>query len=226
MQSGTNQLTSTTKRQSGVQHTNPLARAMSESEHSTYQHNQAAPQLSNPFSEALARAGGTLADHSNSPQLNEADQLKKLEEQRKKEALRKKLHDQINQTNRQQEIFNAREKQVAEEIKKLRQDLKMMAIDVQKFEKEIDITLMAEVADPGHDGKYHITFFQQLRAFIMLLRQKIKSARTWATQLNGKKKKKAKGKKPGLEIGGQQHEKTSTVYDMMHHERSSTYSGS
>jgi hypothetical protein len=99
----------------------------------------------------------------------------------------------------------------------------MLAKDVSKFEKEIERTLLTEVVEPGQTGSYFINFFHKLRSFIMLLRQKIKSASTWAKTAQSKKKKKSK--QPGLQIGGLAHEKTSTIQDMMHHERSSTYGG-
>jgi len=209
------------KPQPGAHQTNPFARALAETEQATS--NQQPAPLTNPFSEALARTGGSFQDNQQQSPFDQQAQMKQLEDQRKKEALRRKLHDQVNQVNREQAIFNAREDQVRKEIEKLREELALLAKDVNKFNKEIEISIMSEVVDPGQQGKYYLNFFQQLRAFIMLLRQKIRSARTWSSQFSAKKKKKSK--KPGMEIGGAQHEKTSTVYDMMHHERSSQYSG-
>jgi hypothetical protein len=144
-----------------------------------------------------------------------------MEAQRKKELMRNQLHRQVNQI--ETDVYSAREKKVKQEIDKLREELKLLVKDVSKLNKEVEITLMTEVSHPGQDGTYYISFFQQLRAWIMLLRQKIKSASTWATQMHSKKKKR-KGA-PGMMISGQGYEKTSTVQDMMHHERSTAYSG-
>ena len=90
--------------------------------------------------------------------------------------------------------------------------------------QEVELAVMEEIASPGLTGKYYLNFFRNLRSFIMLLRQKVKSARTWATQFHAKQKKKSKGS-AGLKIGGAGHEQTKTVFDMMHHERSTVYSG-
>lgn len=201
---------------------NPFARALAETEQSTYSQ-QTQPDNKSPFSDALARTGGQFGDLSNNVS---PDFLKQQQEQLKKEqqreALRKKLHDQVNPVDTTA-LFDAREREVKKQIDQLRHELKLLVKDVAKFEKEVEVTLMTEVASPGQTGTYFINFFHQLRSFIMLLRQKVKSASTWLKTSNSKKKK--KGKQPGLQIGGLSHEKTSTVQDMMHHERSSTYGG-
>jgi len=138
------------------------------------------------LSEAFARTGGQFPDfgNQNSPDFLQQQQAELIEQQ-KREALRKKLHDQINPVDAR-DVFSAREKQVAREIDELRKELRLLVGDVAKFEKEVEITLMTEVVDPGQQGKYFLAFFQQLRTFIMLLRQKIKSAHTWSSALNQK----------------------------------------
>jgi len=217
--------TPTTQSRKGPQQgVNPFARALAETEkpRGTAQENPESPKL-NPFSEALARTGGNLPTN-NSPEdqqrWQEQQQLQ-MEKQRKKEVLRQKLHDQVNPVD-MRAVYDAREKEVKKEIEELRRELKLLVRDVAQFEKEIELTVMAEVATPGLTGKYYLNFFRNLRSFIMLLRQKIKSARTWSTQFNAKQKKKKRG---GLHIDGAAHEQTKTVFDMMHHERSTVYSG-
>ena len=187
----------------------------------------------NPFAQALEKARGASPDqfghgmgndgHLNEMGYDQAEEQRKMLEQQRRERLRQTLHRQVNPIE-QTDIFNAKQERVKKEIENVRHELKMLAIDISKWEKEIDITIMANTPAPGEEGKYYITFFQKLRAFIMLLRQKISSARTWATTVSSKKKKRRKG--AGLEIGGKQHEQTATVYDRMHHERSTVYSGS
>lgn len=203
---------------------NPFARALAETEQSFNQPNQ--PTGTNSlFSDALSKTGGAFdfgqaGDNQPNPE-NFAEQQRKMEAERKKQLLRKKLHDQVNPVD-QVDLFNAREKRVKEQIDQLRNELTFLVKDVAKFKKDVEVTLMTEVGQPGQDGKYYISFFQQLRSFIMLLRQKVKSASTWATQLQSKKRKRAK---KGLMIGGNSSEKTSTIQDMMHHERSTQFSG-
>ncbi|MEN8253162.1 MAG: DUF5660 family protein [Patescibacteria group bacterium] len=201
---------------------NPFARALAETERGAFTGGNKDKSASNPFADALAKTGGNIPETNNQNALE--TQQKRLEEQAKKDRLKRQRHKEINPID-STELFNAREKRVKEEIDKVRQELKMLAIDVAKFQRDVDITLMTEVVSPGQDGKYYITFFQKLRAWIRLLRQQIKSAGTWATQLNGKKKKKRKKTGKGLEVSGAGHEKTDMVQKMMHHENSTVYSG-
>jgi hypothetical protein len=216
------------KKPAGFQHqnagVNPFARALAETEKSG-QEDTSKSMDRNPFSDALARTGGDFGGFPNPDSNYWQQQQKELARQQEQEALRKKLHDQVNPVD-MTDVFNARRKKEKEDIKQLREELRHLAVELKKFHKEIEITLMTNVADPGTEGTYHRNFFQQLRAFIMLLRQKIRSARTWAHQMQSKaqKKKKRKGS-AGLAIEGRGHEQTKTIFDMMHHERSSTYGG-
>lgn len=207
---------------------NPFARALAEAEKFSTDPNQSAGQQKqsetglNPFSDALARTGGNFANDTQVDQARwQEEQRKKAEVQQKKNILRKKLHDQVNPVD-MRAVYDAREKEVAREINSLRHELKLLVKDVAQFEKQIEIAVVQNVVNPGQTGKYYLSFFRNLRAFILLLRQKIKSARTWSTQFNVKQKK----KKQGLHISGKSHEQTKTVFDMMHHERSTVYSGS
>jgi hypothetical protein len=192
----------------------------------------------NPFARALAEARGgqqdtklpqspdalkNNADTTNQP-IDWAEQQRQQAEQLKRERLRMQLHKQVNPVE-QTDVFNAREQQVKKQIDDIRHELKLLVNEVQAFNQEIDISIMSNVGSPGQDGKYYITFFQKLRELIMLLRKKVHSARTWATTFNSKKKKRKKGA-VGLDIAGKSYEQTATVYDRMHHERSTVYSGS
>lgn len=211
-----------------------FARALAETEQSL---NTPKPQNpSNPFSEALARTGGRLDSGSgfnnsdeNRDQMSQ-DELKRqqeeMERKQKKEALKKKRHAEINPVD-MKDVFDARKRKEKEELEKVRQELAMLAKDIAGLRKDVDIATFQQIADPGMEGVYHRNFLQQLRNFIMLLRKKVKSARTWMQQANSKKAKKKKkgGKKPGMEMAGAKHEQSKTVFDTMHHERSSSYGG-
>jgi hypothetical protein len=206
---------------------NPLAQALAETEREKrYSSPQATNTQTNPFSEALARTGANPNSYSdlvnNTPLFDQQQQQQELIKQQKKEALRKKLHDQVNPVDTR-DVFSARERKVKQEIEQIRQELQLLAKDFKKFYQNIDQTLYSQQIDPGIEGTYYTNFFHQLKSFIMLLRQKLNSANTWATQLQAKGKKKRQ--KQGLMIGGAGHEKTSTVQDMMHHERSTQYTG-
>ena len=41
-----------------------------------------------------------------------------------------------------------------------------------KFHKEVEVAVMGDVVNPGQDSTYYVNFFQQLRAFILMLGQK------------------------------------------------------
>jgi hypothetical protein len=205
------------------------------------------------FGEALARAGGNFGDLQNQmgeygnttdfaralSGINQAygennqphtleDQQKQIELEHKKaqkEALRKKLHDQLNPVETH-DIFSAKQRRVQEDLEATRREIKQLAIEISKLHRDIDIAASQSIVTPSDDGTYYVSFFQKLRNFIMLLRQKVKSARSWAQQANAKKAKMKQRKTPGLEISGSKPDQTKAVFDMMNHERSSTYGGS
>ncbi len=183
----------------------------------------------NPFARALAEArGGTASTDQVTQQSTDAipsqdtqtgqpfnfeEQQKQLIEQQRKERLRQELHRRINPVD-QKDVFSAREQQTKEEINKIRYELRLLAQEVLSFQKDVDLTLMSDVVQPGQEGKYYLSFFQKLREFIMLLRKRIHSARTWATTLQSKK-----SKKPGLNFKAKGYSQTKNVWDTMHHER-------
>lgn len=192
---------------------------------------------SNPFARALAeteKQAGTNGRQSTEEQFNQNDSsanngsqeqfLKQQQEKAAKERLRRQLHDRINPVNAK-DVFNARQEQVKKEMDQLRHELRQLSVEIGKFHKEIEVTLMARVVDPGVEGSYFRNFFQQLRYWIMLFRQQIQSARTWATQFSSKNKKKKSKNSAGIAIEGSGHEQTKSIFDTMHHEVSNAYGG-
>lgn len=210
---------------------NPFARALAETEKGldSSDQNSALKDQNSLLSQALARTGGNISDYSSSEAMNDPDVLRKQQEeaekQQKRELQRRKLHDQINPVETTA-LFDSKEKRVKEELEKTRKELKALVREVQELYKEVDIATTQQIVNPGQDGTYYISFFQQLRAFIMFLRQKVHSARTWAQQMHAKSsKRKRKHFSAGIDMGGQSYEQTKSVFDTMHHERSSSYSG-
>lgn len=207
------------------QSANPFARALAEQERNLMNNPDKKQDANSLFSQALSKTGGQFPEDMSPEQM--AKQQEEAEKQRKKEIARKKLHDQINPVD-MVDVFSAREKRVKEEIDKVRNELKLLARDVAKLHKEVDITLMAEVSNPGQDGAYYINFFQQLRNWIMLLRQQIKSAQTWMKQMHSKNTKKKKHKKfgAGIDLGASKgFEQSKAVFESMHHENNAVYGG-
>lgn len=207
---------------------NPFARALQESEKSDLNQPKNALPNNSLFSQALARSqsGGSSKDFANTAPDWEKQQAEMLNKQ-KKEAARKKLHDQINPLD-MVDVFNAQEERVKKEIDQVRYELKALASEVAHFHKDIDITLHQEVVNPGQEGIYYLNFFQQLRQFIVMLKQKIHSARTWARQMHAKNTKKKQRKNKfgaGIDVVGNVHEQGKSVHDMMHHENNMVYGG-
>jgi len=204
--------------------TNPFARALAESEKGAYAgKNSQADEKNDLFGEALARAGGKI------PQENSPQELKKqeakLKKEKKKAELRKKLHDQVNPVD-QEEIFSANKERTKKELEEVRKELKILASEISKFYKEVDIQTPQTVTPQGTAGLGLKSYFQKLKAFIMLLTQRVKSARTWMKQQQVKKKRmQARKIKGGMSLDGGGAQESKTVFDMMHHERKSSYSG-
>jgi hypothetical protein len=187
----------------------------------------------NPFARALAETRGAAGDQDPTQAAQAFDSLsshgdfantqneffdpeqqqQELLRQQKNEQLRQELHRKVNPVD-QRDIYNAKEQQVKQEVDSIRQELKMFGQEVFEFKKEVEVTLMTTVSAPGQEGKYYLTFFKKLREFIALLRQKVSSARTWATTVSGKKSKQA-----GLNFKAKGHAQTKNVWDTMHHER-------
>lgn len=222
----------TAKQHTPVHNANPLAQALAEQERPLSDSQPQAGQSTNNdlFSEALARAGGQFAnpnqDNSGQfPGLTPEQQQEKLLKEQQKKAERKRLHDQINPVD-SYDVFSAREKQVLEKLEETRREIHKISIELSSMYHEIELAAREEIRSPGGDGAYYTSFLEKLRSFIMLLRQKVKSARSWTQQMNQKKAKQKKKKTPGMEMSGQNHEQSKTVFDTMHHERSNAYSGS
>ncbi|MBT3250132.1 MAG: hypothetical protein HN846_04195 [Candidatus Pacebacteria bacterium] len=202
---------------------NPFARALAESEKSVFADKKPQDEKNNLFGEALARAGGQIPQESNPEDLEkkQAD----LKKEQKKAELRKKLHDQVNPVD-QKDIFSANKERTKKELEEVRKELKILAREISKFYKEVDIQTTQGITTQGTEGTGLKSYFQNLKAFIMLLTQKVKSARTWMRAQKSKQQRmKGRKIKGGMSVDGSSAEQGKTVFDMMHQERSTAYSG-
>ncbi len=200
---------------------NPFAQALAEQEKHSFAQNT--PQEDNTLSEAFARTGNKgLSDNYNSFESNQLVKEELIKKQ-KKEALRKKLHDQVNNLD-QVDVFNAREQKVLKELEKTREELKLLSKEIAQFHQEVDIVVTQQVVNPGQEGQYYLNFFAQLRRWIMMLRAKVRSARTWAKQAAAKKQKQKNLKGGGIDFKGAE---SKTVHNIMDNsELNNAYSGS
>ncbi len=196
---------------------NPFAKALAETEGALF---DTVPNQSalNPFSEALAKTGSSFSDAVSGSK----DQSNLLEQQKKeilanqeKELLRKKLHDQVNPVDTT-EVFLQEELRTKKALEKIRQELVLLVEDIKQFRTELAIATQQRVVSPGIQGTYHYNFFNQLRNTIVLLRQQVKSARTWLRTSNGKKQK------VSMMRG---HQATKAVHDMQFHEQKMAFAG-
>lgn len=188
---------------------NPFAGSLLENEqkNSNPSPNNLSEKTTNPFANALLNSSETNYD-APSPEQIQKQQEEALLQQRK-EALRKKLHDRVNPVNTY-ELFSAREEQSKEELNQVRKELELLITDIKGLNQDIEIVVAQDVVVPGIDGgTYYQNFFFQLRQFIMLMRQKVSSARSWAQQMQAKSKKKY----------GLNYKKTKDVHSGMNNER-------
>lgn len=165
---------------------NPFASALVESEKKSSQSNEEKSENNSQIADLLSK--GNLTDFNNEEFLeNEREEF--LQKQ-KKEALKKKLHDKVNPVDTH-ELFKAKEEQNKKELEQVRNELKLLIAEIKGLNQDIENAVTQDVSSPGtEDAAYYTNFFHQLRALIMLLRQKVKSARSWAQQMNAKGRKK------------------------------------
>jgi len=188
------------------------------------------PSGVNPFARALAEARGatgseddpqqpsTTADQpqpfpQNQEIFSPEQQQKDLIEKQRRDRLRMELHRQVNPID-QKDIFDARKQHAKREVEEIRHELELLTEEMKGMVQDIDIQLMGEVTDVGMTGKGAKSYFAKLREFIILLRQKIHSARTWANTLGSKQSKQA-----GLNFKAKGYSQTKNIFDTMHHER-------
>lgn len=206
--------------QNSTHQSNPFAAALAETEQHIGSPTQPTPGL-DPFSEALLKSGNSF-DAPGQNQFSQQQMLEKqridLEQKQRHEQLRRRLHEQINPVDLHS-VFSARETEVKKEMELLRTEIRKLYAEVHELNKEVDIATIQEVVAPGQTGKYFVNFFQQLRKFIRLWRERVHSARTWARQTQAV----AQQKKRGAGFNTYGYRKTKAVHDTMHHERSYAY---
>jgi len=153
----------------------------------------------NPFANALLNSDQSTLRQQQAEQLRE----------QQKEALRRRLHDKVNPTS-VHELFSSREEETKRELEQTRNELQLLISEFKAAAPEIEMAIASSVVSPGSDGgSYFRNFFAHLRQMIMLLRQRVSSARSWAQQSNAKKRKQK----------GLNYKKTKDVHSGMNNER-------
>jgi hypothetical protein len=214
-----------TKRTAHQSSHNPFARALAEIEKQAGQEDFSSSDkfdnVSSPtsiFDASQNKKSGHVDTDSDKELLN-FDKLGKTQAEKVKyEQMRRKRHQEINPLEtvdyqRIKERDNAR-------INEVRIELKKLAEELSKFYQEVDITLTQEVVATGVGAIYHDNFFAKLKELIMMLRQRVSSARTWARQAKAKQRKRASRFSTGLDFNSNE---AKAAHDVFHHERSSAY---
>lgn len=157
---------------------------------------------------------GQPLDQYQPPDRNLFQEMMKAEAEKKRRHLEQ--HRKINPVDLH-EVYDGREEKTKKDINELRQQLKKLAEEMNLLNKEITMAVTQHATDTGMTGTYHENFFEQLRQVIVMLRQRVSSARTWARQ---QRLKQARKKKRGLDFGGNE---AKAVHDSFHHERSMAF---
>ena len=177
----------------------------------------------NPFAEALRGARGGDANQEagfHSSQDSQKNTTERINAERLRlEKQRQSLHREINPIELHN-VFNGREKQVEQKIESIRLEVQQLVRQAPAAQPQAEKTVFTPVKKPGLDGRYWIIFFQNLRTW---MKDKADRTTSWDTTIQAKRSKQSA---PGMEIKGKSHEQTKTVFDRMHHEQSTAYSGS
>lgn len=75
-----------------------------------------------------------------------------------------------------EQVYSAKDKQIAQKIEEIRQELKALAKQIVKYDQNITQAIAAQVVTPG---TYHLTFFEHIREVIALIRKNVSEANSW-----------------------------------------------
>lgn len=159
---------------------------------------------------------GQNSEENRSPEnTNMFQEMMRDEAEKKRKNLER--HREVNPVNLH-EVYNRRAEQNTEKINQVRKELAKLMADMSALNKEVGLAVSQDVVSVGLSGAYHENFFEKLRQVIIMLRQKVGSARTWARQQRMKQAR--KNKKYGLDFSGNE---AKSVHDSFHHERSMSF---
>lgn len=204
---------------------NPFARALAEIEKQARQEGLSSSRLGDNLSSPTSIFDASQNRKSGQADVDSHKELSNFEELRKEQASKLKYERMLR---RQHQEINSLETVDYQKIKErdgarineVRIELKKLAEELSKFYQEVDITLTQEVVSTGVGAIYHDNFFAKLKEFIIMLRQRVSSARTWAKQAKAKQRKRSSRFSTGLDFSSNE---AKAAHDVFHHERSSSY---
>ena len=75
-----------------------------------------------------------------------------------------------------EQVYSAKDKQIAQKIEEIRNELKALAKQIVKYDQNITQAIATQVVTPG---AYHLTFFEHIREVIALIRKNVSEANSW-----------------------------------------------
>lgn len=176
---------------------NPFAKALFEIGGTTVKQTAALPgQMVNDAMSAIFGGGqSTTPDNQDSQNKQSFDsldsahsfeqqgQMEKQRQEMNEEKQRALLHKEFQMT----EVFNLREEKDKQVIKELQEQLQKLASDMNNLEASATTSIHSDVVNPG---TYHVSFFQQLLNFVVLMRKRVNEANTWIQMFQSKNAKK------------------------------------
>ncbi len=103
-------------------------------------------------------------------------------ETEKKKATHLQRHKEMQMT----EVFNAEQETTKRLIQEINTELDLLVKEIKLVDNSVKTAVFMEEVDPG---TYHVTFFQKLRNFLILMRKRVKESNTWLKMFQGKKAK-------------------------------------
>jgi len=95
-------------------------------------------------------------------------------------------HPEPMRTETVQPDITALENETRQQIAAIRDELKALVKTLKNLHQEVQTAISQDPVDPGI---YHLNFYEQLKSFLVVLRQQIEDSRSWLATFNARKKK-------------------------------------
>jgi hypothetical protein len=115
--------------------------------------------------------GASPAEGLSNPDRSENEWLRQKEIEA--ETARRERHREIAEVT---PIYDRQAEAVKAQVEALRQDLQALANELGSMAQSTQNAIEAEIA---HPGTYHVSFFEKLRHFIILLRKQVSESQNW-----------------------------------------------
>lgn len=124
---------------------------------------------------------GVSGELSPSQPLDLDAKLKEQEVKFREEQAKRERHQEVIR----QAVYDRQEEETKLQIKALQEELKKLAQEIGTLNADVARAVEEEIV---HPGTYHVSFFSQLRQFLVQLRQRVSESRNWLA-LSGQRRK-------------------------------------